>query len=127
LVGLPDSSQPRSALDIVLSHHIELNAALPLSVKAPRRKALSWSSLGTWISVAGQVSHLHPVAGAQMRAGRLRVQLASAQITASAPAGIRIGHDGSFTARHTASATSCACVIGPGSPKRAKTLFTRSA
>ena len=59
--------------------------------------------------------------------GALQIQLDSAQLTASAPAGIRIGLDGSFTARHTASATSDACVIGPGSPKRAKTLFTRSA
>ena len=37
-----------------------------------------------------------------------RVQRDSANATASAPAGIRTGHDGSFAARHTASATSSA-------------------
>jgi len=38
----------------------------------------------------------------------------SARSTASAPAGTRKGLDGSFTVRHTASATSLACVTGPG-------------
>jgi hypothetical protein len=51
----------------------------------------------------------------------------AAHASASAPAGMRIGDNGSVAARHTASATSCACVIGPGSAKLAKRLFTRSA
>ncbi|KST73522.1 hypothetical protein WS76_04615 [Burkholderia humptydooensis] len=42
---------------------------------------------------------------------QLRGRLALDQLTASAPAGIRRGLDGSFAGRHTASATSCACVI----------------
>jgi hypothetical protein len=37
-----------------------------------------------------------------MRVGRPQVQRDPASATASAPAGIRIGLDGSFTARHTA-------------------------
>jgi len=43
----------------------------------------------------------------------LPVQLgAAAQATASAPAGMRMGDDGSVAACHTASATSCAVVVG---------------
>lgn len=53
-------------------------------------------------------------------------QFPAAHSTASAPAGMRMGLAGSFTARHTASATSCAVVIGPGWAKRAKRVFTWS-
>lgn len=54
-------------------------------------------------------------------------QLAPAQATASAPAGIRTGLEGSVTARHTALATSRGCVIGPGSLNPAMKPLTRSA
>jgi hypothetical protein len=53
-------------------------------------------------------------------------QSAAAQATASAPAGIRTGLEGSVTARHTASATSCECVIGPGALNLAMNPCTRS-
>jgi len=51
-----------------------------------------------------------------------------AHATASSPAGMRSGEDGSVAARHTASATSDECVSGPESSRmRASTLVTSSA
>lgn len=57
-----------------------------------------------------------------------RQRASAAHASASAPAGMHIGDDGSVAARHTASATSCARVTGDDvSANLASTLLTSSA
>jgi hypothetical protein len=66
-----------------------------------------------------------PVLVARRVAGPL-LQLYPANATASAPAAIRIGHGGSFAARHTVSATSNVVVPADG-PIPAQTALAKAA
>ena len=109
--------------------NIRRNSAAYCSGHTDRRNTLRYSAARTRCGIAGSRDVAAGLAdvGEQTRAGRLRVQHDSANATASAPAAKRTGHDGSFAARHTASATSSARVTADDCCLPAKTLCAKPA